>query len=67
MTIGHRTLKQAAWGDGWDESALDADARGFTARYGREGRLVGVLTLERDGDHHDGRRLIREGAEGRGG
>ncbi len=36
-TIGRRTLKQAAWGDGWDEVVVDADARGFTAWYGRGG------------------------------
>jgi 3-phenylpropionate/trans-cinnamate dioxygenase ferredoxin reductase component len=61
-TIGRRTLKQAAWGDGWDDVTIDADARGFTAWYGREGTLVGVLTHDRDRDYVHGRDLIREGA-----
>lgn len=61
-TIGHRTLKQAAWGDGWDETTLDSDAAGFTAWYGREGRIVGVLTHGRDHDYEVGSRRVREGA-----
>jgi 3-phenylpropionate/trans-cinnamate dioxygenase ferredoxin reductase subunit len=61
-TIGHRTLKQAAWGDGWDEVTVDSDARGFTAWYGRRGRVVGVLTHGRDGDYERGAGLVRDGA-----
>ena len=61
-TIGLRTIKQAAWGDGWDEVRVDSDAGGFTAWYGREGRLVGVLTHERDRDYDRGSRLVAEGA-----
>ena len=61
-TIGLRTLKQAAWGDGWDEVLLDADAGGFTSWYGREGRVVGVLTHQRDRDYDRGSRLVAEGA-----
>jgi NADPH-dependent 2,4-dienoyl-CoA reductase/sulfur reductase-like enzyme len=61
-TIGERTLKQRAWGDGWDDVLLDGDAAGFTAWYGRAGRLVGVLTHERDGDYERGGDLIAEGA-----
>ncbi|MBJ7456277.1 MAG: FAD-dependent oxidoreductase, partial [Thermoleophilia bacterium] len=57
--IGHRTIKQAAWGDGWDEVAVDADAGGFTAWYGRDGAIVGVLTHERDLDYEAGRRMVR--------
>jgi NADPH-dependent 2,4-dienoyl-CoA reductase/sulfur reductase-like enzyme len=58
-SIGHRTIKQAAWGDGWDEVAVDADAGGFTAWYGRDGAIVGVLTHERDLDYEAGRRMVR--------
>ena len=61
-TIGLRTLKQRAWGDGWDEVRVDGDAGGFTAWYGRDGRLVGVLTHERDGDYERGGDLVAEGA-----
>jgi 3-phenylpropionate/trans-cinnamate dioxygenase ferredoxin reductase component len=61
-TIGLRTLKQHAWGDGWDDVHLDAGADGFTAWYGRDGRLVGVLTHERDRDYERGNDLIAAGA-----
>ena len=61
-TIGRRTLKQAAWGDGWDEVVVDSDADGFTAWYGREGRTVGVLTHARDADYERGAGLVRQGA-----
>jgi NAD(P)H-nitrite reductase large subunit len=61
-TIGHRTIKQVAWGDGWDEVRLDGGPAGFTARYGREGVLVGVLSHERDGDHERGRADVERGA-----
>lgn len=61
-TIGERTLKQRAWGDGWDDVGLDGDAAGFTAWYGRDGRLVGVLTHERDDDYERGGDLIAAGA-----
>lgn len=60
-TIGHRTLKQAAWGDGWDRVDVDADARGFTAWYGRRGLLAGVLTHNRDEDYEGGRERVRAG------
>ena len=53
-TIGDRTLKYAAWGDGYDDVRVDADDEGFTVRYGRDGELVGVLTHERDADYESG-------------
>ena len=62
LTIGLRTLKQHAWGDGWDDVRVDAGADGFTAWYGRDGRLVGVLTHERDRDYERGNDLIAAGA-----
>ena len=61
-SIASRTIKQVAWGDGWDEVRLDGGPDGFTARYGREGRLVGVLTHERDEDYERGRALVESGA-----
>ena len=62
-TIGSRTLKYAAWGDGFDASRLDRDGDGaFVAWYGRQGRVAGVLTHERDEDYDRGRELIAQGA-----
>ena len=62
-TIGQRTLKYAAWGDGYDATHLDHHASGgFTVRYGSRGRLVGVLTHEADGDYEHGSEQIAEGA-----
>jgi NADPH-dependent 2,4-dienoyl-CoA reductase/sulfur reductase-like enzyme len=61
-TIGLRTLKQRAWGDGWDELRVDGDGDGFAAWYGRDGRLVGVLTHERDRDYERGGDLVAAGA-----
>lgn len=54
-TIGDHTLKHAAWGDGHDEVRVsDHGAGAFTARYYDQGRLVGVLTHERDEDYAAG-------------
>jgi NADPH-dependent 2,4-dienoyl-CoA reductase/sulfur reductase-like enzyme len=62
-TIGSRTLKYAAWGDGFDTSRLHRDGDGaFVAWYGRQGRIAGVLTHERDEDYDRGRELIAQGA-----
>ncbi len=62
-TIGSRTLKYAAWGDGYDQTRIDRHANGgFTAWYGRNGQIVGVLTHEADEDYDRGRRLIAQGA-----
>ncbi len=62
-TIGKRTLKYAAWGDGFDQSQLeDHGAGAFTAWYGRAGKLVGVLAHRADDDYERGRDLISEGA-----
>jgi 3-phenylpropionate/trans-cinnamate dioxygenase ferredoxin reductase subunit len=57
-TIGRRTLKYAAWGDGWDEVRVDRAGQAFTARYGREGTIVGVLTHGRDEDYENERGFI---------
>jgi 3-phenylpropionate/trans-cinnamate dioxygenase ferredoxin reductase subunit len=62
-TIGTRTLKYAAWGDGFDATRMHReDGRAFVAWYGREGRVAGVLTHERDDDYDRGRELIAKGA-----
>ncbi|HUA75827.1 MAG TPA: FAD/NAD(P)-binding oxidoreductase [Solirubrobacteraceae bacterium] len=61
-TIGRRTLKYAAWGDGYDASDLvEHGEDAFTVWYSRAGRLVGVLTSERDEDYERGQELIRGG------
>lgn len=62
-TIGRRTLKYAAWGDGYDETRLERhDGDAFTAWYGKEGKLVGVLTHEADDNYEQGSRSIAKGA-----
>ena len=58
-TIGDRTLKHVAWGDGFDEARLVHHPDGaFTVWYGSKGTAVGVLTHECDGDYERGRELI---------
>lgn len=61
-TIGRRTLKHAAWGDGWEQTRLERHGDGFTAWYGRDDRIVGVLTHDRDQDYETGQALIAAGA-----
>jgi NADPH-dependent 2,4-dienoyl-CoA reductase/sulfur reductase-like enzyme len=62
-TIGARTLKYAAWGDGYDEVRFEpVDGGAFTAWYGRDGRVVGVLAHDCDDNYERGRELIAKGA-----
>ncbi len=62
-TIGERTVKYAAWGDGFDQTRFEDHGRGgFTAWYGRGGKVVGVLVHRADEDYERGRELIAEGA-----
>lgn len=62
-TIGRRTLKHAAWGDGFDRCTIQRhDGGGFTTWYGGEGRIVGVLAHGADADYERGRELIADGA-----
>jgi len=62
-SIGERTLKYVAWGDGYDEVRLDRGGDGaFTAWYGQDGVVVGTLTHERDADYERGRKLVESGA-----
>jgi NADPH-dependent 2,4-dienoyl-CoA reductase/sulfur reductase-like enzyme len=61
-SIGPHTLKQAAWGDGFEQVVLDADDDGFTAWYGRDGEVAGVLTSGHDHDYERGRELVERRA-----
>jgi NADPH-dependent 2,4-dienoyl-CoA reductase/sulfur reductase-like enzyme len=61
-TIGRRTVKHVAWGDGWDEARMVEEGEGFTVWYGRHGVTVGVLTHQRDEDYERGRELVERGA-----
>jgi 3-phenylpropionate/trans-cinnamate dioxygenase ferredoxin reductase component len=61
-TIGDKTLKYWAWGDGWDEKHFVDKGESFTVWYGWQGTLVGVLTHGSDGDYEEGRGLIESGA-----
>jgi 3-phenylpropionate/trans-cinnamate dioxygenase ferredoxin reductase component len=62
-TIGGRTLKYAAWGDGYDDCRFERRADGgFSAWYGQEGRIVGVIAHEYDDTYERGKALIAEGA-----
>ena len=62
-TIGRRTLKHAAWGDGFASARLvEGDGGGWTVWYAdADGRCVGVLTHERDDDYERGRALVAAG------
>ena len=60
--IGQHTIKYAAWGDGYDTSRLEEHPDGaFTVWYSHNGKLVGVLTHDRDEDYEHGRQLIAAG------
>jgi 3-phenylpropionate/trans-cinnamate dioxygenase ferredoxin reductase component len=60
-TIGDKTLKYWAWGDGWDEQLFEDRGEAFAVRYGKEGTLVGVLSHNADEDYESGRELIERG------
>jgi NADPH-dependent 2,4-dienoyl-CoA reductase/sulfur reductase-like enzyme len=60
-TIGDRTLKYAAWGDGFDDASLVGHGGGaFTVWYSRDGVTVGVLTHDADRDYERGQHLIEQ-------
>jgi NADPH-dependent 2,4-dienoyl-CoA reductase/sulfur reductase-like enzyme len=59
-TVGERTIKYAAWGDGFDHVRfIEHDDGSFTAWYGRDGVTVGVLTFEADEDYEAGRAAVQ--------
>ncbi len=60
-TIGDKTIKYWAWGDGWDEQVFEDKGEAFTVWYGKEGTLVGVLSHGSDDDYEQGRELIERG------
>ena len=60
-TIGDKTLKYWAWGDGWDEQIFEDKGEAFTVWYGKAGTLVGVLSHGTDEDYDRGRGLIEHG------
>jgi NAD(P)H-nitrite reductase large subunit len=60
-TIGDKTIKYRAWGDGWDEQVFEDKGEAFTVWYGKEGALVGVLSHGIDEDYEQGRGLIESG------
>jgi hypothetical protein len=60
-TIGDKTLKYWAWGDGWDEQRFQDKGDSFTVWYGKEGTLAGVLAHGADDDYERGRELIERG------
>ena len=58
-TIGSRTVKYSAWGDGYDDThVVEHDNGGFTIWYRNDGDLVGVLTHERDDDYERGQKWL---------
>jgi 3-phenylpropionate/trans-cinnamate dioxygenase ferredoxin reductase subunit len=60
-TVGDKTLKYWAWGDGWDEQIFEDKGEAFTVWYGKAGTLVGVLSHGTDEDYDRGRGLIEHG------
>lgn len=60
--IGERTLKYKAWGDGHDDVRFVEHPGGaFTVYYGKEGKVVGVLSHEHDEAYESAGELIGEG------
>ncbi len=60
-TIGDKSLKYWAWGDGWDEQVFDDEGEAFTVWYGKGGVLVGVLSHGMDEEYERGRGQIERG------
>ena len=60
--IGDRTLKYAAWGDGYEQARLvEHPNGGFTVWYtDRSGATVGVLTHDADDDYENGSSLVEK-------
>ena len=60
-TIAGRTVKYVAWGDGHDEVHVQRSGSGTTVRYGRDGRVVGVLTHDHDEDNEQAEADVHAG------
>lgn len=61
--LGGRTLKYAAWGDGFDDAVfVDGSDGSFVVWYAKDGEFVGVLTYEDDDAYETGSRLVEEHA-----
>jgi 3-phenylpropionate/trans-cinnamate dioxygenase ferredoxin reductase component len=61
-TIGDKTLKYWACGDGWDELRFEDRGKSFVVWYGKDGVVVGVLTHGSDEEYEEGRDLIESRA-----
>lgn len=61
--IGGRTLKYAAWGDGFDDAVFQEGSDGsFVVWYSKGGEYVGVLTYEDDDAYESGSKLVGDHA-----
>jgi NADPH-dependent 2,4-dienoyl-CoA reductase/sulfur reductase-like enzyme len=61
-TIGTRTLKHSAWGDGFDEAHVVADEpERLVVRYMRSGSLAGVLAFGDDDAYAEGKAALEDG------
>jgi len=59
--VAGRTVKYVAWGDGHDEVHVQRSGSGTTVRYGRNGRVVGVLTHDHDEDNEQAEADVHAG------
>lgn len=59
--IGEHPLQYAGWGDGFDSEHPSSDDQGWTVWYGKDGKLVAVLTSNHYDDDDRGKELITAG------
>jgi len=59
-SIGERTLKYAAWGDGYDESEFSGAPDRWRVWYRRGSEICGVLTHNDDDAYARGQRLLND-------
>jgi 3-phenylpropionate/trans-cinnamate dioxygenase ferredoxin reductase component len=59
-TIGGRTLKYTAWGDGYDEYRVVDDGDAWSVWYAKESVLCGVLAVRDDDAYERGRRQLEQ-------
>lgn len=57
-TIGDSVLKYRGWGTGYDDCRFVDHHNGFTVWYETDGKVVGVLTLNCDGDYRHAADLL---------